>query len=79
MDWQLPSNATELLWTQASQASCQRLPAFQFDYRHWWQFCRQLCKNTSRLSILKCTPITVTQYLHNLENTCIHRLQPIGL
>ena len=38
-------------------------------YRHWWQFCRQLCKNTSRLPILKCTSITVTQDVHYLEYT----------
>ena len=38
-------------------------------YRHLWQFCRQLRKNTSRLHILKCTPITVTQDVHYLEYT----------
>jgi len=38
-------------------------------YRHWWQFCRQLRRNTSRLPILKCTPITVTQDVHYMEYT----------
>ena len=38
-------------------------------YRHLWQFCRQLRKNTSRLHILKCTPITITQDVLYLEYT----------
>ena len=40
-------------------------------YRHWWQYCRQLHKNTNRLPILKCMSITVTQDKHYLSFHCV--------
>jgi len=33
-----------------SETPYRRLPVFYFDYRHWWQYCRQLRKTYKQTS-----------------------------